>query len=98
MPKKGDRVTMMFSATFPEEVQSLARGESLTCLYHVWPLLSPWREHLNECCPKLGRVGANVGLLNMFVDLILTPEVEVKLELLFNEPASGYYREAIVVL
>ena len=30
MPKKGDRVTMMFSATFPSEVQELAKGEILT--------------------------------------------------------------------
>ena len=27
MPKKGDRVTMMFSATFPSEVQELAKGK-----------------------------------------------------------------------
>ena len=27
MPQKGDRITMMFSATFPSEVQELAKGK-----------------------------------------------------------------------
>ena len=31
MPEKGKRVTMMFSATFPSEVQELARGK---CRFH----------------------------------------------------------------
>lgn len=31
MPPKGTRQTLMFSATFPEEVQQLALGEFVVC-------------------------------------------------------------------
>ncbi|KAK2498878.1 hypothetical protein MC885_004216 [Smutsia gigantea] len=84
MPPKGIRHTMMFSATFPNEIQVVARGLDISNVKHVINFDLP--SDIEECVHRIGRTGrvGNLGLATSFFNEGNTNIIKDLLDLLVD--------------